>query len=291
DREEYVWLDEFCLSDVCLSDEHDTAVIKEQRDKELGRLADIFRYAVQVVVYCDRVDCDHTSLTGSCPWGNRIWTIPETLHAQKVLQMTWKMIEGQKILKIFQMPGHFFREAIQNQAAIENQWHLYAIYQNSVNSGAVPWQTAIHALVVEAVRRDEAGEYFDHKYLGKALNGLLPRRAHLEDLERGGWNDLAWLLELNQGFYNATSLAAICAIPEDSSVSWLGRPLQPMPGNERLQPLVTALPVAPPSDKASHGCPPLMIIGGEMICLPSHLRRDWAGLYNNPVVRPIRIVA
>jgi hypothetical protein len=135
------------------------------------------------------------------------------------------------------------------------------------------------------------GKYYDHKYLGKALNGLLPRRAHLNDLDRGGWNDLAWILELNQGFYNAATLAAICAISEDASVSWLGRPLKPMPGNERLEPIVTALPVAPPSDKASSGCPPLMIIGGEMIVLPTHLRRDWAGLYNNPAVRPIRIVA
>jgi hypothetical protein len=64
-----------------------------------------------------------------------------------------------------------------------------------------------------------------------------------------------------------------------------------MPGNERLEPIVTALPVAPPSDKTSSGCPPLMIIGGEMIGIQTHLRRDWAGLYNNPVVRPIRIVA
>ncbi|KAJ7877640.1 hypothetical protein B0H13DRAFT_1631619 [Mycena leptocephala] len=286
DRVEYVWLDEYCLSDV---NKHDTSDIDSQRHKELGRLADIFRYAAQVVVFCARVGCDHTSL--SCPWGNRIWTIPEILHAQKVLQMTLEEIGGQNIVRIFPMPGHVFREAIQYQAAIGNQWHLYAIYQNSVNSGAVPWQLAIHALVAEAIRRDEVGDYHDHKYLGRALNGLLPRRAHLEDLGRGGWNDLAWLLELNQGFYNAASLAAICAIPENSSVSWLGRPLQPMPGNERLQPIVTALPVAPPSDKISSGCPPLMIIGGEMIGIQTHLRRDWAGLYNNPVVRPIRIVA
>ncbi|KAJ7214234.1 hypothetical protein C8J57DRAFT_1199564 [Mycena rebaudengoi] len=289
DRVEYVWLDEFCLSDACLSSEHDTSDIESQRRKELGRLPDIFRYAAQVVVFCAHVGCDHTTL--SCPWGNRIWTIPEILHAQTVLQITREEIGGRKIPRIFRMSGHVFREAIQNQAAIGNQWHLYAIYQNSVNSGAVPWQQAIHALVVEAIRRDEAGNYVDHNLLGKVLNGLLPRRAHLEDLGRGGWNDLVWMLELNQAFYNAASLAAICAIPEDSSVSWLGRPLQPMAGNERLQPIVTALPVAPPSENASRGCPPLMIIGGEMICLPSHLRRDWAGLYNNPVVRPIRIAA
>jgi hypothetical protein len=153
---------------------------------------------------------------------------------------------------------------------------------------------------VEAIRRDEAGNFDDHKYLGTALNGLLPRRAHLDDLGRGGWNDLAWLLELNQGFYNAASLAATCELPEDSNVSWLGKPIQPRPGNERLQPIVTALPVSPPPlpvdaegkvVKASSGCPPLMIIGGEMVGLRTHLRRDWAGLYNNPVMRPIRIAA
>ncbi|KAJ6566943.1 hypothetical protein B0H19DRAFT_894806, partial [Mycena capillaripes] len=151
---------------------------------------------------------------------------------------------------------------------------------------------AIHSLVIEAIRRDEAGNFRNHKYLGTALNSLLPRRAHLHNLGRGGWNDLNWLLELNQGFYNAASLAAICAIPEDSSVSWLGRPIQPMPGNERLHAIVTALPVSPPSlpigtvmetkiMKASSGCPPLMIIGGKMMGLRSHLRRDWAGLYHN----------
>ncbi|KAJ7849425.1 hypothetical protein B0H14DRAFT_870309 [Mycena olivaceomarginata] len=108
------------------------------------------------------------------------------------------------------------------------------------------------------------------------------------------------LLELNQGFYNAASLAATCALPEDSTVSWLGKPIQPKPGNERLQPIVTALPVSPPplpadNDgkviKASSGCPPLMIIGGEMVGFRPHFRRDWAGLYNNPVVKPIRIAA
>jgi hypothetical protein len=73
-----------------------------------------------------------------------------------------------------------------------------------------------------------------------------------------------------------------------------------MPGNERLQPIVTALPVSPPSPpvdkegkviKASSGCPPLMLIGGEMIGLRSHFRREWAGLYNNPAIGPIRITA
>ncbi|KAJ7652419.1 hypothetical protein DFH06DRAFT_1093960 [Mycena polygramma] len=289
-RTEYIWLDEFCLSN-----ERDSSDIEAQRDTELGRLADVFRYATNVVVFCNRAGCDHTYL--DCPWGNRIWTIPEILHADRILRMTRDVEEGNIITRIFPMSGRDFREAIQNRAAMGDQWHLYAIYQNSLNSGAVPWQVAIHSLVVEAIRRDEAGQYDDHKYLGRALNGLLPRRAHLDDLGRGGWNDLAWLLELNQGFYNAASLAALCALPEESAVSWLGKPIQPKPGNERLQPIVTALPVCPPSlelsmeKKGGTGCPPLMIIGGEMVGIRPHLRRDWAGLYNNSDLRPLRICA
>jgi hypothetical protein len=158
---------------------------------------------------------------------------------------------------------------------------------------------AIHALIVEAIRRDDYGKYKSHKFLGRALNGLLPRRAQLNDLGRGGWNDLAWLLELNQGFYNAAGLAALCGIPDESSVSWLGRPIQPKPGNERLEPLVTALPVSPPlpppdrgeaAKNANSGCPPLMIIGGGMVGIRPELRRDWAGLYTNKEMRPLRIL-
>ncbi|KAJ7138618.1 hypothetical protein C8R46DRAFT_610367 [Mycena filopes] len=282
DRTEYIWLDEFCLSDP-----RSTANIESQRSTELGRLADIFRNAKQVAVFCHRPGCRHTNL--DCPWGNRIWTIPEILHAERVLRMTR---DNPKTTRIVQTSGRAFREEIQNSAANLNQWHLYAIYQHSVNSGGVSWQTAIHSLVVEAIRRDEAGNFDDHKYLGKALNGLLPRRAHLDDLGHGGWNDLAWLLELNQGFYNAASLAALCSLPEKPSVSWLGKPIQPAPGSERLEPIVTALPVSPPpAAHASTGCPPLMIIGGEMIGLRPRLRRDWAGLYNNPDMLRVRVVA
>ncbi|KAJ7877533.1 hypothetical protein B0H14DRAFT_2286517, partial [Mycena olivaceomarginata] len=83
DREsaQFVWLDEYCLSD-----QDNTSDIEPQRRRELGRLADIFRYAAQVVVFCHRLGCDHTDV--ACPWGNRICTIPEVLHAQKVLRMT-----------------------------------------------------------------------------------------------------------------------------------------------------------------------------------------------------------
>ncbi|KAJ7722023.1 hypothetical protein B0H16DRAFT_1334962 [Mycena metata] len=283
DRTEYVWLDEFCLSHPESTSESE---IESQRSTELGRLANIFRNATQVAVFCDRPGCRHTDL--DCPWGNRIWTIPEILHAERVLRMTR---ESTHATRIYPTSGRAFREEIQKSAAKLNQWHLYAIYQHSVNSGGVSWQTAIHSLVVEAIRRDEAGNFDDHKYLGKALNGLLPRRAHVDDLGHGGWNDLAWLLELNQGFYNAASLAALCSLPDKSSVSWLGKPINPMPGNERLEPIVTALPVSPPNANSSAGCPPLMIIGGEMIGLRPRLRRDWAGLYNNPDMIRARVIA
>ncbi|KAF9442757.1 hypothetical protein P691DRAFT_626878, partial [Macrolepiota fuliginosa MF-IS2] len=106
----------------------------------------------------------------------------------------------------------------------------------------------IHALVVEAIRRDEAGGFEEHRYLGKALNGLLPRRARTEDLGgKSGWADLAWLLELNQGHYNAASLAAVCGINFSKECAagyrWWGNPILPMVGNERLEPEATAFPV------------------------------------------------
>jgi hypothetical protein len=161
-----------------------------------------------------------------------------------------------------------------------------AIFQHTVNAGAVPWQAAIHALVVEAIRRDEAGNFHDHKYLGKALNGLLPRRARLEDLGNGGWADLAWLLELNQGFYNAASLAAVCSISEDNTVQWLGKPIHPVAGNERLEPITTAFPVANTSD------PPLSIINGETLGFrPKPLKRDPWGLYNNKEMKGLKLLS
>ncbi|KAJ6453134.1 hypothetical protein C8R45DRAFT_1039688 [Mycena sanguinolenta] len=287
DRTEYIWLDEFCISDLeTLSDdvEKDREVIKAQRDAELGKLADVFRCAVQVAVFCHEPDCDHTTL--SCIWGQRLYTISEILHVETVLRLTRRLQGDQVTARISKTTGRSFREAMQKHAAEGNRWHLNAIYQHTVNAGAVPWQVAIHALVVEAIRRDEAGAFHDHKFLGKALNGLLPRRARLADLGHGGWNDLAWLLELNQGFYNAASLAAVCSISEDNSVGWLGKPIHPAAGNERLEPVVTAFPVA----SGSH--PPLTIIGGEMLGLrPKPLKRDSLGLYNNEEMKGVKILA
>jgi hypothetical protein len=78
--------------------------------------------------------------------------------------------------------GRYFREEIQAEAALGGRWHLYGLMQHASNSGTVSWQTAIQAHMVEAILRDQAGGFEQHKYLGKALNGLLPRRARLVDL-------------------------------------------------------------------------------------------------------------
>ncbi|KAJ7486671.1 hypothetical protein FB451DRAFT_1126922 [Mycena latifolia] len=297
DRTEYIWLDEFCLSDDRMQND---AVIASQRSVELGRLADIFRGARQVAVFCHEENCDHTGL--SCIWGQRLFTIPEILHAQTVFRLTRKRKGNEIITELFPTSGRTFREDMQTNAARGNKWHLYAIFQHTVNAGAVPWQVAIHALVVEAIRRDETGGFHDHKYLGKALNGLLPRRARLEDLGSSGWNDLAWLLELNQGFYNAASLAAVCSIAEADSVSWLGKPIDPAAGNERLEPVVTAFPVSvasstekkkgsPESPSKSEPSPPLTIIAGETLGFrPKPLKRDANGLYNNEEMKGLKIL-
>lgn len=162
----------------------------------------------------------------------------------------------------------------------------YAIFQHSVNAGSIPWQVAIHGLVVEAIRRDEVTNHRNHKYLGQALNGLLPRRSRLSDLGgKNGWSDLAWLLELNQGFYNAASLAAVCNLPDKDTGSWLGKPMGPNVGNERLEPVVTAFPVSASSN------PPLAIIRSETVAFRKvPLQRDAYGLYNNEEMRPFKIL-
>ncbi|KAF7358993.1 HET domain-containing protein [Mycena sanguinolenta] len=276
DRMEYIWLDEFCLSDSRLSDDRadDKTVIEKQRDAELGKMADMFRYAAQVAVFCHEPNCDHTTL--ACKWGQRLFTLPEILHAETVLRLTRhqpKTLTAQ----LFRTTGRSFREKMQKHAAEGNRWHLNAIYQHTVNAGTVPWQVAIHALVVEAIRRDEAGGYLDHKYLGKVLNGLLPRHARLVDLGKGGWNDLAWLLELNQGFYNAASLAA---------------PIHPAAGNERLEPVVTAFPVSSNSPGSYDSNSALTIIAGETLGFrPVPLKRDADGLYNNEEMKSAKLLA
>jgi hypothetical protein len=178
--------------------------------------------------------------------------------------------------------GRLFRERIQTNAAVAKHWHLSAIMLHTANSGTVPWQVAIHALIVEVLRRDKAGGFKDHKFLGKGLNGLLPRRARLNDLTgNDGWADLIWLLELNQGFYNATALAAVCSLPEYDVPGhcWLGPPISPCEGNERLEPLVIAFP----------GPTALNILKPTMVGLRPNLKRDIDGLYRNPELHGLKV--
>ncbi|KAJ7203465.1 hypothetical protein C8J57DRAFT_1153203 [Mycena rebaudengoi] len=259
---EYIWLDEFCISDAALNDDSAAQTIDDQRQAELGRMADIYRYAANVTVFCSKSECDHTD--HQCAWGSRLWTIAEILNAQEVVRMTVKREHDAApfTAQLSTEKAHVFREAMQAKAAEREKWHLYAIFQQSDHGGAAPLQMVIHALVVEAIRRDEASNHEDHKQLGQALNGLLPRRARPEDLRRGGWTDLAWLLELNQAFYNAAALAAVCGINNDAneSGSWIGKPIDPLPGNERLEPIVTAFPIGrevkSPSESQQHVIPP-----------------------------------
>ncbi|KAJ7348671.1 hypothetical protein DFH08DRAFT_808400 [Mycena albidolilacea] len=245
DEVEYIWLDEFCISDATLNDHTHKKEIKNQHHLELGRMADIYRSADEVTVFCHTENCRHTDLL-NCVWTKRLWTLAEILNAQTVATMTMtREPDTGFTARLSTQSGHVFREVLQAKAAQANKWHLYAIFQKTDHAGAAPLQVVIHALVVEAIRRDEASGHSDHDVLGKALNGLLPRRARLKDLGHGGWTDLAWLLELNQAFYNAAALAAVCCIinDNDESGSWLGKPIHPAPGNERLEPIVTAFPI------------------------------------------------
>ncbi|KAK0204541.1 hypothetical protein DFS33DRAFT_1321036, partial [Desarmillaria ectypa] len=279
-RTEYIWLDEFCLSDITQPEN------SPERSRELGRLADIFRNASQVAVFCHEENCDHTSTT--CIWGTRLFTIGEILHAAAIIRLTrHRQQDRSRPLKThaYRESARAFREQMQTKAAYANRWHLYAIMQHSTNAGSVSWQNAIHALVVEAITRDLAGTGFEeHKFLGKALNGLLPRRARLEDLKgEDGWTDLAWLLELNQGFYNAASLAAVCSLGEGG---WLGPPIRPVAGNERLEPIVHAFPVG--MSEGMGIMTPLCVIGSKTVGLRGSLERDPFGLYNNKDMRGLK---
>jgi hypothetical protein len=175
-------------------------------------------------------------------------------------------------------------------AAEAKQWHLYNIMQHATNSGAVPWQSAIHSLVVEAIRRDEADNFHAHRFLGKALNGLLPRRSQLEDLQGvNGWADLAWLLELNQAYYNPALLAAVCKLADDDveEYRWWGKPISPKEGSERLEALVHAIPVMFPETADHPKEPALSIVGPKSVSLSRWLQRDSTGLYRNTEMRSL----
>ncbi|EEB98486.1 hypothetical protein MPER_01994 [Moniliophthora perniciosa FA553] len=176
-----------------------------------------------------------------------------------------------------------FRERMMHHAAIAHKWHLHAILRQSNSSGSDTWQMAIHALIVEAIRRDRESGYENHEYLAKGLNGLLPRRAQLHHLKgKDGWADLAWLLELNQGFYNTAALAAVCRLPDsrESGNGWLGPPIEPTAGNERLEPLVSAFPVGS-VNKSGKRFAPLNFVGARTIGLHPGLKRDTRALWRN----------
>lgn len=288
-RVEFVWLDEFCLSD-----EHQPWELQnEQRNVELGRLADIFRGARKVGIFCHRYGCEHT--TQECGWSTRLFTLSEILHAKTVEVMIMQeskkpeSLGGRVVPYAFvieSLSGDDFRRKMLQSAAEAGKWHLWGLMHSAVNAGSVPWQVAIHSLIVEAVRRDIESEFPNHEFLGKGLNGLLPRRAKPEDLKgENGWSDLTWLLELNQGFYNAASLASICNLGTERS--WIGPPIDVAAGSERLKPLTIAFPFG----RAAPGnVPPLAIVGAQIIELKPRFKRDPYALYNHDW-RITRIVA
>ncbi|KXN84021.1 hypothetical protein AN958_00580 [Leucoagaricus sp. SymC.cos] len=289
DGTEFIWLDELCLSDHYVTDPQECY---RQRSTELGQLADIFKGAKRVVAFCHIPDCDHSGV--ECPWANRLFTLGEILHTSEVLVMTRTPLpDNPKNLasSITIMSGEDFRGEMQTYAAEAKMWHLHNIMEHATNSGTVTWQSAIHSLVVEAIRRDEAGDFHDHKFLGKALNGLLPRRSQLEDLRgENGWADLAWLLELNQGYYNTTLLAAVCKLadPAVNEYRWWGKPIAPKEGSERLEALVTAIPVKLRKAGNVTAEPVLSIIGPKSVALSHWLQRDSAGLYRNPEMKSLK---
>ncbi|KAK7031040.1 hypothetical protein VNI00_013830 [Paramarasmius palmivorus] len=298
DREEFLWLDEFCLSrerePVAGEEKGDEAERKEvakERSEELGRLADIFRGADTVVVFCDKVNCDHVKL--ACRWANRLFTLGEILHASKTQRMTRRLVTGRPQSYLYPESGRSFRERMMHDAAMAGKWHLHSILRQSNNSGSDTWQMAIHALIVEAIRRDRESGYNHHEYLGKGLNGLLPRRAKLQHLKgKDGWADLAWLLELNQGFYNQAALAAVCCLPDkpEAGNGWLGPPIEPRAGNERLEPLASAFTVSG-INKGGKPIAPLNIVGAQTIGLHPALKRDSMALYHNPRLKKTKRVS
>ncbi|KAK7458721.1 hypothetical protein VKT23_009721 [Stygiomarasmius scandens] len=280
-RTEYIWLDEFCISDARNDYEgFDDAEISRQRKEELSRIPDIFRGAATVVAFCHKPECKHVTL--GCPWGKRLFTLGEILHAQKVACMT-RIGDHDHHCSLSLESAQSFRERMMHHAAQNRKWHLHSLLRNSVNGGGDTWQSAIHALMVEAIRRDVETNFLHHELLGQGLNGLLPRRAHAQHLKgKDGWADLAWLLELNQGFYNAASLAAVCGLNENPSSGhgWLGPPIEPKAGNERLEPLVHAFPVGAGKDKVH-----LNIVGAKTIALEPYIKRNSDALYRIPAFK------
>lgn len=290
DGVEFIWMEGFCLSDDAVASE---AEAERQRNLEIGLAADIFRGARRVVVFCHVIDCDHAGV--GCPWGNRLFALGEILNAEKVLRLTRTYASGENpnglTSTIASRSGREFREDMQARAAEAKMWHLYNIMQHTTNSGGVSWQSAIHSLVVEALRRVEEDNFASHRLLGKALNGLLPRRSQLADLNGvNGWADLAWLLELNQGYYNAALLTSVCKLadPDVDGYRWWGKPIIPKEGRERLEPLSTAIPVKLRDELTNSTIPILSLTDAKTIELDHMLERDSAALERQPEMRSLR---
>ncbi|KAF9442756.1 hypothetical protein P691DRAFT_846071, partial [Macrolepiota fuliginosa MF-IS2] len=127
---EYIWLDEFCLSPEEVTDEEE---VEKERRKELGILADIFRGAEQVLVFCARENCNHTSI--ECPWGQRLFTIGEILHAEKVMTLTRRPRED-GFWKLKPMGARNFKNDMQRAAAEHRYFHLSTILQHATNAGS-----------------------------------------------------------------------------------------------------------------------------------------------------------
>lgn len=288
---EYIWIDELCLSKGPRVD--DSRENRDIRNLELGRLADIFSRAANVVVFCNQAECKHISL--DCHWNSRLFTIAEIFGAQNVISMIRPQSGG---FYFDHQTGQQFRRSIQNEAERRNDaLHLHAIMKSSPNP--VDRQPMIHSLIVEALRRDDLGNFDDHNQLGRGLNGLLARRARLEDVPgKDGWADLCWLLELNQGHFNAASLAAVCSLDAGSNRHtqaplrhpWLGKPVLPKPGTERLEPLVTAIPVVNPL-ASQPVASALNIVGPKIIGVVPFPRRDSCALYTHKELRGLFLLA
>jgi hypothetical protein len=123
---EHIWLDEFCLTDASIQD---VRKLVDQREEEVGRLADIFRAAQKVCVFCHIDDCNHAGL--QCPWVTRLFTLAEILNANSVVRMT----QGPHGYSLHEEEGRLFRERMQAQASLDGRWHLYSIMQHASNSG------------------------------------------------------------------------------------------------------------------------------------------------------------
>ncbi|KAH8817904.1 hypothetical protein DL96DRAFT_1623698 [Flagelloscypha sp. PMI_526] len=324
---QYVWIDELCISPLDISgfgsmhigrspslwSQNQGDDMKEERQEELGRLTDIFRTAKCVCVFCERFGCDHTDV--NCKWGQRAWTLSEIVHASTVLQMTASHFNsGRWSWDLRKIEGRLFKGHMKGHAERNQKWHLHAVLEHATNSGSTSWQHTIQALVIEVIRRSDVSGYGyggRHTYseIGRALNGLLPRRANPKCFSKNnGWADLTMLLELNQGFYNTAALAAVCPVAHHTEHlhRWLAKPIDPKPGQERIEPLVKAFPIIDPSppvrsisdfrgrpqlDEASgrQGLnTALCLVDPHVIELKPVFKRDGSTIYSTPM-NPLRI--